>query len=95
MACARLHPEHLDVAGGRLREAEDHVDRGGLAGAVGAEERDDLARLDLEVDAADGVDAAEVLGDPGQADCRERRRGRGERGPESGGCHDTHGAVAP
>ena len=51
-----------------LREAEDHVDGGGLAGAVGAEEGDDLALLEGEVDAADGVDGAEVLGDPGDLD---------------------------
>ena len=45
---------------------EDHVDGGGLAGAVRAEERDDLALLELEVDPADRLDAAEGLGDAGQ-----------------------------
>ena len=45
------------------REPEDHVDGRGLAGAVGAEEGDDLALLELEVDAAHGLDGAEGLGD--------------------------------
>ena len=65
---ARLEAEHLDRAGRGLREPEDHVDGRGLAGAVGAEEGDDLALLEGQVDAADGVDGAEVLGDPGDLD---------------------------
>ncbi len=72
--------EDLDLAGGRLGEPEDHVDGRGLAGAVGAEERHDLALLELQVDAAHGVHGAEVLGHarvrPGHGGCR---RGRGVR----------------
>ena len=43
--------------GGRQQRGQ-HVDGGGLAGAVGAEEAVDLAGADLDVDAVDGADAA-------------------------------------
>jgi hypothetical protein len=36
-----------------LGAAEQHVDRGRLARAVGAEQRDELARLDRQVEAVD------------------------------------------
>ena len=68
MAWRGAQAEHRRGAGGGLGEPEHHVDGGGLAGPVGAEEGDDLALLELEVDAAHGVHGPEVLGDPGQAD---------------------------
>ena len=40
-----------DLAAVRPHEADDHVERGGLARAVGAEQPDDLALADLDVDA--------------------------------------------
>ena len=43
-------------AGGRLEQRRQHPQRGGLAGAVRAEEADDLALGDVEVDAVDGAD---------------------------------------
>ena len=45
-------------------EGAEHVDRRALAGAVGAEEAEDLARRDGERDAADGVDLAVGLDEP-------------------------------
>ena len=42
-------------AGGRPQQRGQHPQRGGLAGAVGAEEADHLALLDVEVDAVDGA----------------------------------------
>ena len=53
--------EELDVAGGGMDEAQGHADGGGLAGAVGAEEAEDFAAVDGEVDAGDGADGAVVL----------------------------------
>ena len=50
-----------DAAGGRQIGGEDAHDRG-LAGAVVAEESDDLVLFDLEADVADGQDVAKVFG---------------------------------
>lgn len=50
--------------------AGEDLDEGGLAGAVLAEEAVDLAGLDVEVDAVEGADAGEGLGDAGH---REQR----------------------
>ena len=65
----RLHPEDLDVTVGGARETQDHVDRGRLPGAVGPEERDHLARFDLEVDPSNRMHVPEVLGDPREPYC--------------------------
>ena len=43
-----------------MEQAGDGVQRGGLAGAVGADEGDDLPLIDLEGDALDGVDGAVI-----------------------------------
>ena len=43
----------LDQAGGRLLEPADHPQGRGLAAARGAEEAEELAVLDLEVDVVD------------------------------------------
>ena len=45
-------------AGARARRAADGHHQGGLAGAVGADQRDDLAFLDVDVDALEGLDLA-------------------------------------
>src|SRR6185437_113568 len=45
----------------RLGQRAEHVDRRRLAGAVGAEEAEDLAGLDLEVHAFDGFEIAEAF----------------------------------
>ncbi len=85
IACPRLEAEDPDAAGGGPGEPEDHVDRGGLPGAVRPEEGDDLALLELEVDPAHGVHGAEVLGDALDADRRGTQRGGGR------GCGADHG----
>ena len=56
-------PSSRIVAGIGLEVLGDHSHGGGLAGAVGAEEADHLARIDVEGDAVDGDDAVEALGD--------------------------------
>jgi hypothetical protein len=52
---------HLAGVGGD--QPEDHVQGGGLAGAVGAEQADDLAGADREADAVHGGDRPEPLAD--------------------------------
>jgi hypothetical protein len=62
--------EHLDAPGGGEHQAEQHAHGGGLAGAVGAEEAEQVALADLQVDAVHGDDAAVPLGQPLGADHR-------------------------
>ena len=61
-------------ARGRRDQRGQHPQGRRLAGAVGAEERDELARADLEVEAADGLDGVlldrEVAGEPAGDDRR-------------------------
>ena len=57
---------------GRL-EARDHAQQRGLAAARAAQEGEQLAAPDVEIDAIDRGDRAEALGDPGDADDRRRR----------------------
>ncbi len=59
---------HAGGAGGGSRERAEHVDRRALAGAVGAEETEDLAAGDAERNAADGLDLSVRLGEPGGLD---------------------------
>ena len=53
--------EHLDVARVGHPQAFEDLDRGGLAGAIRAEQAEALAGADLEVEAPDGMDVAVVL----------------------------------
>ena len=62
---------------GRRQQPGQHLHRRRLAAAVGAEESEDLAALDLELDVVDGGEAAEALGQPVRLD-----RGRSARGLE-------------
>ena len=67
VALVRRQPGHvlaleLDAAGGRLLEAADHPQGRGLAAAGRAEEAEELAVDDLEVDVVDGEHVAERLG---------------------------------
>src|SRR5262249_4287569 len=48
--------EYLDLAGGRIKQAFEDLDCGCLAGPVGAEQPEALARGDLQVEAANGLD---------------------------------------
>ena len=61
-----------DAPGARRHAAGDDLDQRRLAGAVVAEERDDLAAIDVEADAAQRLDRAEMLGDAVEP---EQRRG--------------------
>jgi hypothetical protein len=48
--------------GGRSQQPEHHADGGRLAGAVGAQETEDLPTSDLEVDPRHGSEVAEAFG---------------------------------
>jgi len=48
LAPVRDEAEHARLAGGRVEEAREHLQGRGLAGAVGPQEADHLARLDRE-----------------------------------------------
>ena len=56
----RVVAEDLDLARGRLREPGRAVDQRRLAGAVGAQQAEELARLDLERDSAQRLDPGRV-----------------------------------
>ena len=60
-ACCGSRAEHLDPAGVALDVALEHLERGGLARAVRAEQRDAVALLDVEADALDGAGGAIAL----------------------------------
>src|SRR5580658_1120356 len=67
-------PDHVvtrDPGGtrGGIRQGAQNLDRGGLAGAVRTEKPEGLADGDLEVDAADGLDLAVLLGQRADLDC--------------------------
>ena len=59
----RVMPEYASLPGADVAQAEQHQNRGGLAGAVGAEQAEDFARADIEVDAIDGDRRAIALGE--------------------------------
>ena len=52
---------HADTPGVGARESQQHVDRGGLSGAVRAKEGDDLAGVDLQAEIVDGGNGTEPL----------------------------------
>ena len=56
----RIVAEDVDRSRGRLREPGRAVDQGRLAGAVGAQEPEELPRLDLERDATQRLDPGRV-----------------------------------
>ena len=58
VALPRHVAQHARLAGRRRDDAGEQLERRGLAGAVGAEKGDELALLDVEVDAAHRVDVA-------------------------------------
>ncbi len=55
-----------DLPGRRLVDARKHLDQRRLAGAVVADQRDDLAGMDIKLDVRQRRDRAELLGDAGQ-----------------------------
>ena len=52
-----------DAAGGRRKQAADEIDDRALARAVGADEAEDFAARDRQIDAVDRANAAEMLGE--------------------------------
>jgi CheY-like chemotaxis protein len=70
---ARIAPEHGHVAARAVAVTFEDLDRGGLAGAVVAEHRVDLAVLDLERQVLDGNQVAVTLRQPIGPD-RDHRR---------------------
>src|SRR5262249_52901272 len=60
----------LDLAAVDRNEAIDTTQQRGLAAAGGADDRHDLALADREVDAAEDLERAVVLGEIGDADAR-------------------------
>ena len=56
----KVAPERTDAARGWRGEAQQHVHRGGLAGAVRAEQTQDLAPAELETESVHGHDAVEL-----------------------------------
>ena len=78
-AARRVEAEHLDVAGVGPAMALEDLHGGALAGAVGAEQAEDLSVLDLEADAAHRLVAVVGLSQAGNGDCshaRDRTNGR-------------------
>src|SRR5205085_10823795 len=65
----------------RPRKAEHHVDGGGLACTVGAEERDDLAGFHLEGKVVDGGHRAVTFRQVLKVDCEHGARGRRNEPP--------------
>ena len=77
-----------DLAGIGRVGAGERADQRRLAGAVAADEADDLAGVEVDGDAVDGVDAAERDEDVAHLD--ERHAGAGGRRPGAGrGCRDA------
>ncbi len=64
----RVVAQHLDVPAVALAVALEDLHGRRLAGAVGAEQGDALADLDVEVEAVDGRQVAVVLGEAADAD---------------------------
>ena len=60
--CALEVTAYLRAAGRGAEEAEHEAQRRRLAGAVGAEEAEDLAGSDVEVEPVEGAEAAVVFG---------------------------------
>jgi hypothetical protein len=60
--------EDRDAAPAGLVEAQQEPDRRRLTGAAGADDTDDLAPRNIEVERVDGVDRAERFPDAGRAD---------------------------
>src|SRR5436190_840086 len=79
-----------DFAGARRKDAGDDVDQRTLAGAVRADQSDDLSRFECERDIVDGADAAEGAADipeleqcgHAEAALRQYLRGSNEARPE-------------
>ncbi len=81
-----------DPAAIRAHEADDHVEAGGLAGAIGAEKPDDLAPLEPDIDAVDHGAAAVNLDQFLRLENAPGGVSRGRFGRFQGLCHWGDGA---
>ena len=74
-AARRVEPDDPGLPGGRLGQAEEHEDRRRLARAVLAEQAEDLAGADLEVEVVDRDEVAVALGQARESGCGCRPAG--------------------
>jgi hypothetical protein len=65
---AWVGPKDANVSGRRFRQAEEHAYGGGFSCAVGAEEREELAARDGEIETAYCLDGTVVLRDSSETD---------------------------
>ena len=98
----RILAEHESLASGPVAVPLQDLDRGGLAGAVGAQEGDDLAAVDVEVDAPHRLHRPVRHAQPAHADRGIRIEGRagscvagGRRGGRLHAQRGTPPEVAP
>src|SRR5579883_2668400 len=89
LAPFEAHPSAI----GRIKAGDD-IDAGRLAGAVGADEAEDLAWLQMEGQPVQRAEAAEALDEP--LDLEQRRHLRGHRSPGGGAARRARSAgTAP
>src|SRR5262249_34961339 len=79
---AKVDAGDASVALGRLEQAAEHAEGGGLAGAVWPEQAEDFAGVHFERDVRGGTEVAEALGETARAD--DRRGARGDARPAAG-----------
>src|SRR5205814_3681697 len=68
------HLAEARLAARRGKDAGEDVEEGRLARSIGADEPEDLAFLDLQVEAVESDDAAEFAGEPVAAEQRSHRQ---------------------
>ena len=89
----RVQAEGADPAARGSEEAEQAADRRALAGPVGPQEPEDLATLDLEVDAPDRLDLAVVLDEALDTDDRVQHAHRSGSPTAATGASSTSAAA--
>src|SRR5207245_5061577 len=89
---ADVLPEHAGLSRGRVAEALQDLDGGRLARAVGSEEREHLAPVDIEVDAVDGRDVRIPLHEAADLD-HALAHARLPRRTDIARCHGVFGLV--
>src|SRR5690606_21765640 len=70
----RVETDHPHRPRCHIGQAQQHQDRRGLAGAIGAENAEHLARLDAEIELLDGGETGIPLRQPFRPDDRLRHR---------------------
>src|SRR6202021_798627 len=85
-----VEAEDLDAAGGGCQETGEHFDGCGFSCSVGAEESEELARRDGEVDVLNGGEVAETAGEACSGDGRDHV-GEAYRMDESGAVKRRNG----